>query len=214
MLTLHDFLDSGNGFKARLLLALTGRPYRLVEHDILQGATRTPAFLSKNPNGRIPLLELEDGRFLAESDAILFWLAQGTPFWPEDPFAQAQVLQWMFFEQYSHEPYVAVLRAWKHVGFGLTPEREARMAELEAKGYAALEVMEGHLADRDWFVGQSCSIADLALYAYTHVADEGDFDLARFPRIRAWIERLSALPGYVAITHRPPQPAALAEFSE
>jgi len=215
MLVLHDFLDSGNGYKARLLMALLGIPYRLVEHDILKGATRTPAFLSKNPNGRIPLLELEDGGFLPESGAILYYLAQGTRFWPADRLAQAEVLQWMFFEQYSHEPYVAVLRAWKHVGFGTTPERLARVPELEAKGHAALAVMERHLAGRDWFVGEHCSLADLALYAYTHVADEGGFDLAGYPRLRAWLGRIAALPGYVPITHRPPLAApAMAGLSE
>ena len=203
MLTLHDFLDSGNGYKVRLVLAQLGIPYKLVEHDILKGATRTPIFLSKNPNGRIPTLELEDGSFLAESNAIIYWLARDSALWPADKLEQAQTLQWMFFEQYSHEPYVAVLRAWKHVGFGLSPERLARVPELETKAYAALGVMEGHLRTRPFFVGGRYGLADVALYAYTHVAEEGDLSLANYPSIRAWIARVAAEPGHVSITHRP-----------
>ncbi len=203
MLTLHDFLDSGNGYKARLVLAQLGIPYKLVEHDILQGATRTPIFLSKNPNGRIPTLELEDGDFLPESNAILYYLARDSELWPQDRLEQAHTLQWMFFEQYSHEPYVAVLRAWKHVGFGLTPERLARVPELEQKAYAALGVMEGHLRTRAFFVGERYGLADIALYAYTHVAEEGELSLAKFPAINAWLARVAAQPGHVPISFRP-----------
>ena len=203
MLTLHDFLDSGNGYKVRLVLAQLGLPYKLVEHDILQGATRTPIFLSKNPNGRIPTLELEDGSFLAESNAIVYWLARDSQLWPQDKLAQAQTLQWMFFEQYSHEPYVAVLRAWKHVGFGTNPERLARVPELEQKAYAALGVMEGHLRTRAFFVGERYGLADVALYAYTHVAEEGELSLAAYPNIRAWLARVAEQPGHVPITFRP-----------
>ena len=203
MLTLHDFLDSGNGYKARLVLARLGLPYKLVEHDILQGATRTPIFLSKNPNGRIPTLELEDGSFLAESNAIVYWLARDSQLWPRDKLEQAQTLQWLFFEQYSHEPYVAVLRAWKHVGFGTNPERLARVPELEQKAYAALGVMEGHLRTRAFFVGERYGLADVALYAYTHVAEEGELSLAAYPNIRAWLARVAQQPGHVPITFRP-----------
>jgi glutathione S-transferase len=201
MLTLYDYLPSGNGYKVRLLLSQLHVPFKLVERDIQQGETRTPEFLAMNPNGRIPLLRLEDGRYLSESDAILFYLAEGTPFLPEDRFARADVLRWMFFEQYSHEPYVAVARAWVHV-FGITPERAARLQEKMDGGYAALAVMEGHLAARGWFVGERYTIADIALYAYTHVAHEGGFDLARFPNVRRWLERVAAQPGHVPITKR------------
>jgi glutathione S-transferase len=154
-----------------------------------------------NPNGRIPLLRLEDGRYLSESDAILFYFAEGTPLLPEDRFMKADVLRWMFFEQYSHEPYVAVARAWVHV-FGITPERAARLQEKMDGGYAALGVMEGHLATRSWFVGERYTIADIALYAYTHVAHEGGFDLARFPSVQRWLERVASQPRYVPITKR------------
>lgn len=203
MLTLHDFLPSGNGYKARLLLAQLGLPYRLVEYDILKGETRTPDFLKKNANGRIPTLELEDGTFLAESGAILYYLAEGTPYWPEDRLQQAQTLQWMFFEQYSHEPYIAVMRALRHVGFAVTPEREAQIPNLMERGYQALQVMEQHLAGRSFFVGDRYGLADIALYAYTHVAHEGDFSLERFPNVRGWLGRVAAQPGHVAIDHRP-----------
>jgi glutathione S-transferase len=204
MLVLHDFLDSGNGYKVRLVLAHLGIPYRLVEQDILTGQTRTAGFLKKNPNGRIPTLELEDGTCLAESNAITYWLARDTRLWPQDKLEQAQTLQWMFFEQYSHEPYIAVLRAWKHVGFGTTPERLARVPELEKKGYAALEVMESHLKGKRFFVGERFGLADIALYAYTHVAEEGGFDLSRYPAIRGWLAGVAAQPGHVPITFRPP----------
>ncbi len=201
MLTLYDYLPSGNGYKVRLLLTQLGIPFKLVEKDIQQGETRTPEFLAMNPNGRIPVLRLEDGRYLSESDAILFYLAEGTPFLPEDRFARADVLRWLFFEQYSHEPYVAVARAWVHV-FGITPERAARLQEKIDGGYAALGVMEGHLGRRCWFVDARYTIADIALYAYTHVAHEGGFDLGRFPNVRRWLERVAAEPGHVPITKR------------
>jgi len=201
MLTLYDYLPSGNGYKVRLLLSQLGKPFKLVERDIQQGETRTPEFLAMNPNGRIPVLRLEDGRYLSESDAILFYLAEGTPFLPEDGFARADVLRWMFFEQYSHEPYVAVARAWVHV-FGITPERAARLQEKMDGGYAALGVMEDHLGRRSWFVGDRYTIADIALYAYTHVAHEGGFDLGRFPNVRRWLERVATQPGHVPITKR------------
>jgi len=201
MLTLYDYLPSGNGYKVRLLLSRLGIPFKLVERDIQHGETRTPEFLAMNPNGRIPVLRLEDGRYLSESDAILFYLAEGTPFLPEDRFARADVLRWMFFEQYSHEPYVAVARAWVHV-FGITPERAARLQEKMDGGYAALGVMEDHLVARPWFVGERCTIADIALYAYTHVAHEGGFDLSRFSNVGRWLERVAAEPGHVPITKR------------
>jgi len=196
---LYDFLSSGNGYKVRLLLALLGVPFERVELDIVAGATRTPRFLALNPNGRIPLLELDDGRRLAESNAILFYLADGTAFLPDERFARSQVLQWMFFEQYSHEPNVATVRYWLH-HLDLTPERRAAIEEKRRLGHAALGVMEGHLAERAFFVGERYTIADIALYAYTHVADEGGFDLAPYPAVRAWLARVAARPGHVPIT--------------
>jgi len=201
MLTLYDYLPSGNGYKVRLLLTQLGIPFKLVERDIVRGETRTPEFLALNPNGRIPLLQLEDGRCLSESDAILFYFAEGTRFLPDERFAKADVLRWMFFEQYSHEPFVAVARAWVHL-FGVTPERAARLQEKMDGGYAALGAMERHLATRKWFVDERYTIADIALYAYTHVAPEGGFDLGRFPSVQRWLARVAAEPDHILITRR------------
>jgi glutathione S-transferase len=198
MLRLYDYLESGNGYKVRLLLTQLGLPFERVELDVMQGATRTPEFLRRNPNGRIPCLELEDGTHLWESNAIQFYLAEGTPFLPSDRLARAQVLQWMFFEQYSHEPYIAVVRFWHHAGMV-----EANRDQLEAKvarGYAALGVMETHLRERSFFVSERYSIADIALYAYTHVAHEGGFDLSRYPAVGAWLARVREQPRHVPIT--------------
>jgi len=198
---LYDFLPSGNGYKVRLLLTQLGHRFTLVEKDIAKGETRTPEFLALNPNGRIPVLELDDGRHLAESDAILFYLAEGTPFFPDDRFARADVLRWMFFEQYSHEPYIAVARAWLHVlpGRKVDPER---LREKMEGGYQALDVMERHLATHRFFVGERYTIADIALYAYTHVAHEGDFHLGRYPNVRGWLASVASQPAHVPITKR------------
>ena len=196
---LYDFLESGNGYKVRLALHQLGIPFERVEMDIVAGATRTPGFLAKNPNGRIPTLELPDGTFLAESNAILFYLADGTPLLPTDRLQRAQALQWMFFEQYSHEPNIATSRYWLH-HVELTPERRAALVEKKRAGDAALGVMETHLASRTFFVGERYTIADIALYAYTHVADEGGFDLGPFPAVRAWLARVASQPRHVPIT--------------
>ena len=199
MLTLYDNLDSGNGYKARLLLAQLGIAYRRIEMDIFTGASRTPEYMAKNPNGRIPALGLEDGTVLAESNAILFFLAEGTAFWPTDRLARAEALQWMFFEQYSHEPYVATPRfILRHL-----PEDSPRRSELPdrlEKGRDALRVMDGHLKSRSFFVGESYSIADIALYAYTHVAHEAGHDLAPYPSVRTWLGRVTEQPGHIPIT--------------
>jgi glutathione S-transferase len=195
MLKLYDDPDSGNGYKVRLLLHLLDMPYDLVEVDAIRGETRRPPFLAKNPNGRIPLLELEDGGYLPESNAILFYLAEGTPYLPDNRLDRARALQWMFFEQYSHEPYIAVLRFWKR-HTDKTSDSEPQWADRRKRGYDALDVMENALKGQDWLLGGAPSIADISLYAYTHVADQGGFDLARFPAVRAWIERFPALPGY------------------
>ena len=196
---LYDFLESGNGYKVRLALHQLGIPFERVEMDIVAGATRTPGFLEKNPNGRIPTLELPDGTFLAESNAILFYLADGTPLLPTDRLQRAQALQWMFFEQYSHEPNIATSRYWLH-HVELTPERRAALVEKKRAGDAALGVMETHLASRTFFVGERYTIADIALYAYTHVADEGGFDLAPYKAVRAWLDRVAAEPRHIPIT--------------
>ncbi len=200
MLKLYDFLDSGNGYKVRLLLAQLGIPYELAEVDILKGESRTPEFLAMNPNGRIPLLEIEPGNYLAESNAILFHLARGSAYLPEAPLTQARILQWLFFEQYSHEPYIATSRFWIAL-LGKAEEFRDELAKKRAPGYAALGVMDRHLAQRDWFVDGRYTIADIALYAYTHVAPEGGFELTGFPHILAWLARVRAQPGHIGITH-------------
>jgi glutathione S-transferase len=201
VIRLHDNLSSGNGYKARLLLAQLGIPFERVEYDIDKGETRTPEFLKKvNPNGRVPVLETEDGRFLPESNAILCYLAEGTTFIPDDRFGRAQVLQWMFFEQYSHEPNVATPRFWITHNIEMTEERRLSLETKRKLGYDALGVMEGHLMSRDFFVANRYSIADIALYAYTHVAGEGGFDLEGFPAVRAWLERVAAQPRHIPIT--------------
>jgi glutathione S-transferase len=195
---LFDYLDSGNGFKVRLLLAQLGLPYQWSNVDIDKGLTRTPEFLKRNPNGRIPTLELDDGTNLWESNAILWHLAEGSRFVPATRLGRAQVLQWMFFEQYSHEPFVATPRyICRHF-----PADHPRRAELPArleKGRAALQVMEGHLATRTFFVDEQYTIADIALYAYTHVVPDGGLDLGPYPQVRAWIQRIAAQPRYVEL---------------
>ena len=199
---LFDYLDSGNGYKVRLLLAQLGQRYDWTHVDLDSGKSRMPEFLKRNPNGRIPTLELDDGTNLAESNAILWYLAEGTPFVPSDRLGRAQALQWMFFEQYSHEPYVATPRhIVKHL-----PADHPRRAELPdrlARGRDALAVMETHLEGRQFFVGKRYSIADIALYAYTHVAHEGGHDLAPYPRVNAWLKRVASQRRYVPLTARP-----------
>jgi glutathione S-transferase len=200
MLRLHDNRASGNAYKVRLLLTQLGLPFERIEYDLDRGDTRTADFLALNPDGRIPLLEFPDGRRLAQSNAILWHLAEGTRFLPEDRFERAQALQWLFWEQYSHEPNIATIRFWITHHVEMTPFRSTALPVKREAGIAALEVMERHLADRPWFVGEACSIADIALYAYTHVADEGGFDLSPYPAIRAWFDRVAAEAGYVGIT--------------
>lgn len=205
---LHDYPPSGNGYKARLALAYLGIPYEYIPVDILAGQSRTPEFLAMNANGRIPLLKLPDGTCIAESNAILYFLAQGTPLWPRSTIDQTKALQWMFFEQYSHEPNIATVRFWvsiKRVDPS-GPEAQQIQAKMQA-GYDALRVMEAHLSRNAYFVGTDLSIADIALYAYTHVAGEGGFDLAPFPAIRDWLARVSRTPGHVAINASTPRSA-------
>jgi len=191
---LYNVAYSGNSYKVRLLLAQLGIPCDIVEVDILKGASRTPEFLKINPNGRTPVLD-DNGFVLTESNAILSYLARGTKFLPEDRKQWALVFQWMFFEQYSHEPYIATSRfLLQHQPD--SPERVAALALRRTGGRAALRVMEGHLAKNDFFV-DDYTIADIALFAYTHVSHEGGFPLDEFPKIRGWIERVKSQPGFM-----------------
>jgi glutathione S-transferase len=199
---LYDFLGSGNGYKVRLLLAQLGVRYEFVAVDILRKESRTPEFLSVNPNGKIPAITLDDGTHLWESGAILWYFAEGTPFLPGDRLGRAEVLKWMFFEQYSHEPNIAVARFWRHF-LEMTDERRAGLERLMRGGYAALDVMERHLGDRPYLVGERYSVADIALYAYTHVAEEGGFDLGNYAAIRSWLARVAGQPGHVPIDFQP-----------
>ena len=202
--TLYSMLSSGNCYKPRLLMHLLGIPFRVIETDAGKGETRTPAFMAMNPNWRVPLLILPDGSRLSESNAMLLYLGEGTRFIPADKYERALVNQWLFFEQYEHEPTVAVARSW----ISVYPDRMARVTKEQIAGwhqggYRALGVMEQRLAGNDWLVGTAFSVADIALYAYTHVAGEGQFDLTRFPGIMAWLKRVAAVPGYVVMDWRP-----------
>ncbi len=203
MITIYGMLDSGNCYKPRMLLAKLGRPFRHAETNSLDGSTRSSEFLAKNPNGKVPLLELEDGRRLAESNAILLFLAEGTRFLPNESFERGLVYQWLFFEQYSHEPYVAVRRAllkYPERAKEATPER---LAATLASGKKALGVMEEQLQRSAFLAGDSISVADIALYAYTHDADLYGFELATYPAVTAWLERVRADAGHVPIEWTP-----------
>ena len=198
MITVHGYSRSGNCHKLRMLLGHLGRDYRWIETDSPHGATRTPHYLAKNPNGKVPMVELDDGRTMVESNAILSWLADGTTYFAGDAWQRAQTLSWMFFEQYSHEPYVAVARFI----CGWTAPDSPRRAELPAlreRGHQALAVMERHLGAHAWFSGPEYGIADIALFAYTHCASEGGFDLVAYPAIVGWLERVRERPGFVAM---------------
>ena len=197
-LVLDDSAVSGNCYKVRLLLAQLGLEYEKVEMSVVDRSNRAEVLGELNPGLRVPTLVLDDGRPLAESNAILWYFGDGTPYVPEDPYERAQVLQWMFFEQYSHEPYLAVVRFW--LAYSGTPERFADQIPAKMKGgYVALDAMDRHLQGREFLVGDRYSIADIALYAYTHVAHEGDFDLEPYPAIRAWLERIASQRGHVTI---------------
>ena len=196
MFRLYDNHLSGNGYKLRLLLAHLCIAFERVEIDILSGESRTPEFLAKNPNGRIPVLELDDGTCISESNAILFYLSKESAFLPADRLARARTLQWMFFEQYSHEPFIAVSRHWIQRA-GMTSEQRAQLPAKQEGGRNALAVMENHLGNSAWFGGDVPSIADIALYAYTHVADEGGFDLASYSAVGSWLNRVGSLPNHI-----------------
>jgi glutathione S-transferase len=197
MYKLYDFLPSGNCYKIRLLLNQLGIEYERVNVDILSKESRTPEFLKINPNGRTPVL-CHDGKYLAESNAILWYLASNTRFLPTDNYEQAQVLQWMFFEQYSHEPNIATSRYWVSILKAENEYKEQLIGKMKA-GYAALDVMEQHLNNNNFFVSNQYSIADIALYAYTHVAEEGNFDLSKYTRINEWFKRVEGQENYINI---------------
>ncbi|MDR6936443.1 glutathione S-transferase [Luteibacter sp. 3190] len=195
MPTVYGLRSSGNCYKLQLLLDMLGRPYRWVDTDSTRGATRTAEFLALNPNGKVPLLVLDDGRRLAESNAILCYLAEGTPYLPTTSWDRARTLQWMFFEQYSHEPCIAVARficRWLPEDH----ERRAELPRLRERGAQALDVMEEHLSREPFFSGGGFGVADIALFAYTHCAADGGFDLSRWPLVGTWLERVRARPGF------------------
>ncbi|MGZ8691539.1 MAG: glutathione S-transferase family protein [Gaiellaceae bacterium] len=195
---LYDSPVSGNCYKVRLLLAHLGIPYERRTMDVVDRSNRSDVLGGLNPALRVPTLVLDDGRPLAESGAIIWFLGEGTRFVPEDRYERAQVLQWMFFEQYDHEPAIAVARFW--LAYSGRPEEFAdRLAERQAAGERALAAMERHLDGRKFLVGNGLTLADVALYAYSHVADEGGFDLERYPALRAWLERVASEPGHVTI---------------
>jgi glutathione S-transferase len=195
---LYNSQTSGNCYKVRLLLAHLGLDYERREMDVVDRSNRAEVLGDLNPALRVPTLVLDDGRPLAESNAILVYFAEGTPYLPEDRYERAQVLQWLFFEQYSHEPYIAVVRFW--VAYSGSPPPEGEVELKRRGGYAALDAMERHLSDHTFLVGERFTIADISLYAYTHVADEGGFDLSGYDAIRAWLDRVAGQPGHAPIT--------------
>ena len=202
MITIYGMAMSGNCWKAAQIVRLTGHEFRWVETDGNSGATRTPEFLAINPNGKVPAVALEDGTVLTESNAILLHFAEGTPWLPAPGLARTRVHEWLFFEQYSHEPYVAVAR--NIITYLKAADRNAgRLAQCRERGAHALSVMERRLAGHDWLTDAGPTIADLALFAYTHVADEGGFSLDAYPGVAAWVERVAALPGITTL----PRPA-------
>jgi glutathione S-transferase len=198
MYTVFGMADSGNCYKVKLALEQLGKPYRWVEVDSTRGETRSKEFLARNPNGKVPTLQLEDGSFLPESNAILYYLGEGTPLLPADKLGRARALQWMFFEQYSHEPYIAVARSILRYQPPESPRR-AELPRLQERGNQALAVMEQHLSRNPFFAGTGYSVADIALFAYTHVAADGGFDLTRYPAVSAWLARVRAQPKHVAL---------------
>ena len=194
---LYDSAPSGNCYKVRLLLAQLGIPYERKELSVVDRSNRPAVLGALNPALRVPTIVLDDGRSLAESNAILWYFGDGTKYVPEDRYERAQVLQWQFFEQYDHEPNIAVARYWLHYRGGEIDH--VALAQRQKFGYRALDAMEKHLIDREFLVGARYSLADISLYAYTHVAEEGDFDLSRYPAIRVWLGRVAAQPGHVTI---------------
>ena len=203
MYKLYSMQRSGNSYKVRLALALLNTPYRAIEVDILRGESRTPDFLAMNPSGQVPLLEVAEGRYLAESNAILWYVAGGTPLAPESRVERAEALQWMFFEQHSLEPNIGAAYFWLALIKGGRELQSHALEDWMENGYRTLGVMETHLTRHRFFVADHFTIADIALYAYTHVADQCDFDLSRFPAIGAWLARVAEEPGYIPMSWQP-----------
>jgi len=203
MYKLYSMQRSGNSYKVRLALALLDTPYEAIEVDILRGESRTPDFLAKNPSGQVPLLEIEDGRFLAESNAILWFVALGTQLAPESRIERAEALQWMFFEQHALEPNIGAAYFWLALVKGGRVLQTHALEDWMERGYAALQVMENHLKTHDYFAANQLTVADIALYGYTHVAERCDFELSTFPAIRAWLQRVESAPGFVPMGWRP-----------
>ena len=197
-MAIYGDLQSGNCYKVKLLCSILNFRHEWIPVDILAGDTQKEEFLEKNPNGKIPLMELEDGRFMAESNAILFYLAYGSELLPIDRYLKAKVLEWMYFEQYSHEPNIAV-RRFINKYQGMPAERQSEYDSKETGGLKALGILENGLQHNEFLVGESVTIADIALFAYTHVADEGGFTLNKYPAIQAWIDRIRGLDGFVAM---------------
>ncbi len=199
MYKLYDFLPSGNGYKVRLLLTQLQIPFELIELNIINGETRNPEFLAKNSNGKIPLLEIAPNKFLSESNAILYYLSQETAYFTQDKYQQGQIMQWLFFEQYSHEPNIATPRYWISE-LKQSDKYQEQIVQKRKLGYAALNVMEQHLKNHKFLVANKYTIADIALYAYTHVAEEGGFELTKFTAILDWFERVKSQPRHILIT--------------
>jgi glutathione S-transferase len=203
MYKLYSMQRSGNSYKVRLALALLDAPYRAIEIDILRGESRTPDFLAKNPSGQVPLLEVAEGRYLAESNAILWYLAVGTSLAPENRMDRAEALQWMFFEQHALEPNIGAAYFWLSLVRGGRDLQTHALEDWMERGYGALQVMENHLKSHVFFAAGQLTVADIALYGYTHVANQCDFDLGAFPAIRAWLRRIEQAPGFVTMDWQP-----------
>lgn len=202
MYKLYDFLPSGNGYKVRLLLTQLEISFELIELNILKQETRTPEFLVKNPNGKIPVLEVAPEQFLSESNAILYYLGQGTEYFPTDKYQQTEVMQWLFFEQFSIVPNLATPRFWISI-IDKADEYQEQIQQKQKLGYAALNVIEKKLKTHDFLVANKYSIADIGLYGYINVAHQGGFDLSKFPAIESWLQRIESQPKYIKITDRP-----------
>ena len=203
MYKLYSMKRSGNSYKVRLALAFLNAPYRAIEVDILRGESRTPDFLAKNPSGQVPLLEVAEGRYLAESNAILWYVAIGTPLAPDSRMDRAEALQWMFFEQHALEPNIGAAYFWLCLVRGGRDLQTHALEDWMERGYAALQVMEDHLKTNDFFAASQLTIADIALYGYTHVAEKCDFDLDSFPAVRGWLRRVEQSSGFVAMEWEP-----------
>src|SRR5258705_1914222 len=203
MYKLYSMQRSGNSYKVRLALALLNAPYHAIEIDILRGESRTPDFLAKNPSGQVPLLEVADGRFLAESNAILWYVAGGTSLAPESRIERAEALQWMFFEQHALEPNIGAAYFWLSLVRGGRDLQTHALEDWMERGYAALQVMENHLKTHEYFAAGQLTVADIALYGYTHVADRCDYDLATFPAIRVWLRRGRSSPSRISLDWAP-----------